>query len=479
MRSLFAKLERNLYLPNKTTAGHGFNGYLDVNVGNGQQYLSSPQAVQVMEAMVSGLGQDPAKLPDLLVADANYLSPARDTTEGMWALPFHVNQTWGRYSARNRVLDTIAAGYPLHLQLNSLASKVLFTQKHGVSTAVGVEFIHGKSVYKGDPRGPSNSGTTMHAMARKEVIVSGGAFNTPQLLMLSGIGPKADLRALNIPVVADLPGVGTNMQDNEECAVVGLAAEDFTFNQPAGPVSPASCTYGGANDPCYPPWVQHGTGPYSQAGPNSNIVLLKTNHSVTGDRDITMFAGPFVFRGFWPATPNQSWPEPASTWGMQLVKMNPQNRAGTVKLASADPTDMPLINFRLYADGGSTDIGALKEAIAWGRRAMLATAAPTAPFKLTYPPCPAGVLADGSCSDPTSDETWIRGQTFGHHVTSTCAIGADSDPMAVLDSNFRVRGVNGLRVVDASVFPRLPGSFPVVAVYMISEKASAAILSGN
>jgi choline dehydrogenase len=486
LRSLFEKLERNLYLPNGT-AGHGFKGYLDGTIGNGQQYLSSPQAVQVMESMVSELGKDPATLPDLVVADANYLSPTRDTTEGMWALPFHFNQTWGRYSARNRVLDTIAAGYPLHLQLTSLASKVLFDtsqSKKATPKAVGVEFIYGKSVYKGDPRGVNKNGVVKQAFAKKEVIVSGGSFNTPQLLMLSGIGPAADLKALNIPVVANLPGVGTNMQDNEECTVVGLANEDFSFTLPPGAPPPPACNLGGPNDdpytdPCYAPWVANSTGPYSQAGPNTNIVLLKTNHSATGDRDITMFAGPFVFRGFWPATPNQTWTEPPNTWGMQLVKMNPQNRAGTVKLASADPTDMPLIDFHLYTNGGDTDVGALKEAIAWGRRAFLKTAAPTAPFDLTFPPCPAGVKADGSCSDPNSDETWIRDQTFGHHVTSTCAIGADSDPMAVLDSNFRVRGVSGLRVVDASVFPRIPGSFPVVAVYMISEKASEAILSGN
>ena len=477
LRSIFQKLERNLYLPNPTP-GHGFNGYLDVTIGNGQQYLSSPQAVQVMEAMVSELGKDPTTLPELVVADANYLSPTRDTTQGMWALPFHFNQTWGRYSARNRILDTIAAGYPLHLQLTSLASKILFTQKNNMPTAVGVEFIYGKSVYKGDPRGTNSNGTVKQAFARKEVIVSGGSFNTPQLLMLSGIGPKADLQALNIPVVVDLPGVGTNMQDNEECAVVGLAAEDFTFTLPAGQPPPPACTFGGPNDPCYTLWEANSTGPYSQAGPNTNIVLLKTNHTATGNRDITMFAGPFVFRGFWPATPNQSWPEPPTTWGMQLVKMNPQNHAGTVKLASADPTDMPLIDFHLYTNGGDTDVGALKEAIAWGRRAFQRTAAPTAPFNITFPPCPAGWLPNGSCADPNSDEQWIRDQTFGHHVTSTCAIGAASDPMAVLDSNFRVRGVGGLRVVDASVFPRLPGSFPVVAVYMISEKASQAILSG-
>ena len=66
----------------------------------------------------------------------------------------------------------------------------------------------------------------------------------------------------------------------------------------------------------------------------------------------------------------------------------------------------------------------------------------------------------------------VTGQTFGHHPTSTAAIGKDGDPMAVLDGKFRVRGVRGLRVVDASAFPKTPGVFPVVSTFMISEKAS-------
>jgi choline dehydrogenase len=73
--------------------------------------------------------------------------------------------------------------------------------------------------------------------------------------------------------------------------------------------------------------------------------------------------------------------------------------------------------------------------------------------------------------------TYIRDNTWGHHASCTCKIGADDDPMAVLDSNFRVRGTQGLRVVDASVFPRIPGLFIVSAIYMVAEKASDLILA--
>jgi choline dehydrogenase len=89
------------------------------------------------------------------------------------------------------------------------------------------------------------------------------------------------------------------------------------------------------------------------------------------------------------------------------------------------------------------------------------------------PPC-ASPDANGSCGQV--DEDWISAQTFGHHPTSTAAIGADGDANAVLDSRFRVRGVGGLRVVDASVFPRIPGVFPVVSTFMVGQKGADVIL---
>ena len=108
----------------------------------------------------------------------------------------------------------------------------------------------------------------------------------------------------------------------------------------------------------------------------------------------------------------------------------------------------------------------MKDVIAWVRRIFLRIG-----ITPKEPPC-AQIAADGTCSGPEKDDDWIHRQTFGHHPTSTCRIGADNDTMAVLDSKFRVRGVSGLRVVDASAFARIPGVFPVVSTFMISQKAS-------
>ncbi|KAH7111000.1 hypothetical protein B0J13DRAFT_534442 [Dactylonectria estremocensis] len=485
MRDLFVKLEKNQYLP-RGTPGHGFDGYLKTIMGNGSIFLASPQATEVLGSMAAEAGQDPADLPKLLSTDVNMLSSDRDQKTGLSGLTFHANTTWGRYSSRERVLDTLRTvgrkgkrKYPLDLKLNSYASKVLFGKHKKGSTphAIGVEYLEGKSIYQGDLRyNSSNVGTRRRAYTKKEVILSGGAFNTPQLLLLSGIGPDADLKALGIPVVANLPGVGANMQEHNEVAVIGEASQVFDFD--AAPGFPRSqCTYGAPGDSCYQLWLK-GEGPYTQPGLNSDMTFLKTNHSSIDERDIAIFSGPFGFRGMWPATPNQSWFDPPTTWGLHGVHMHGSNRAGYLKLRSTDPTVTPEINFRFFADeGADEDIAAMKEFIRWGRRVFNRVQPPVAPFNITWPPCPGTIETDGSCSVANNDEDFVRKNTFGHHVTGTCAIGPKADKNAVLDSNFRVHGVSGLRVVDASAFPNSPGAFPILATYMLSEKAAEAILA--
>lgn len=274
-------------------------------MGNGSIFLASPQATEVFECMAAEAGQNPADLRQLLSTDANMLSSDGDQMTGLSGLSFHANNTWGRYSWRDRVLDTLHTidrkgrqKYPLDLKLNSYASKIIFNKPKKGSTprAIGLEYLEGKSVYQGDLRyNSSNIGTLRQVYAKKEVILSGGAFNTPQLLLLSGIGPGADLKTLNIPVVADLPGVGANMQEHNEIAVIGEASQIFNFD--AAPGFPRSqCTWGAPGDPCYKLWLQ-GEGPYTQPGLNSDVTFLKTNHSNIDERDIAIFSGPFAFRG--------------------------------------------------------------------------------------------------------------------------------------------------------------------------------------
>jgi choline dehydrogenase len=152
--------------------------------------------------------------------------------------------------------------------------------------------------------------------------------------------------------------------------------------------------------------------------------------------------------------------------------MNPKSQAGSVRLLSANPQDIPDINFRFFEKGGDEDLQELLEAIKIFRKAYNDAGSPITPWNELHP-CP-GV--NKQCTD-AEQKDFIKHQAYSHHPTSTCAIGGDDDKMAVLDSKFRVRGVKNLRVVDASAFPVVPGAFPVLPTYIISEKAAEDIIA--
>ena len=480
MRKILQRVENNHMVP-AGTPGHGFGGFIDIinGVGDASAYRSLPDVVTVLKQMIKQIGLVPDRFYQYLSNDANSADPGRDSTPGFYGLPYTATPQWKRVTARELVLATVGAlnkdgaqKYPLTLQLNTLVTKITFGQGGNKPRATGVEFLQGKSVYRADPRfdPAARGGVPGAAFARKEVIVAGGTFNSPQLLKLSGIGPRAELQKFKIPVVSDLAGVGHNMMDNPEVPVVGRARHDFVSSDNAS----LACTFGAPGDPCVEQWRQ-GRGPYATGGTNANAMVRRTPFAVNPDNDMLLFSGNFAFRGFWPIT-NQSLFDPPDTFGMSTVKMHNQNRAGTVLLRSADPRDPPEINFNLFTDGADIDLGAIVDTVKFGRRAFLNTPAPLGPIQATEPPCAGPPKPDGSCDD-RADREWVLDQAFGHHPTSTCAIGSDRDDQAVLDSKFRVRGVRGLRVVDASAFPRTPGAFPVVPTYMLSVQAGDFILA--
>jgi choline dehydrogenase len=443
MRKLFERMERNHYLP-RSTPGHGFDGFFQTSMSNTTSVGGA--AASVLETMATSLGDDPKKVVEYLNRDPNALASDRDNQVGIFGLPRHAKNNGQRYSSRDYILETInSTEYKLTLSQNSLATRVLFDTSGPKPKATGLAYLAGKSLYRADPRHDENAkGEQRTAIAKREVIVSGGCFNSPQILKLSGIGPAEELKKFNITVLVDSPGVGTNMQDNQEMPIVGqLQAAGEGFG---------------------------GTG----------CVMVKTKHSPYDERDMFLMQGAFAFRGFWPSNQsNRALPsDPTGTYSVSMVKQHPQNRAGTVKLLSSDPRDTPEINFNLYKEGRETDIGAMEDTIAWVRSIYKAIKAPLGPVTPKEPPCPVASLDPGNyCNDAKIDEDWIEAQTFGHHPTSTCAIGGDSNKNAVLDSGFRVRGVTNLRVVDASAFPRIPGVFPVVATFMLGQKASDVIIA--
>ena len=161
------------------------------------------------------------------------------------------------------------------------------------------------------------------------------------------------------------------------------------------------------------------------------------------------------------------------TWA--ILKGHTENQAGYVRLRSTDPLDTPEINFRYFHEGtpeaADLDLDAVVEGVKIARR--VGRKIDQVLFFSSYEEVWPGAQVE------TDEElrTWVRDEAWGHHASCTCKIGADDDPMAVLDAQFRVRGAAGLRVVDASCFPKIPGFFIVVPVYMLAEKATDDILA--
>ncbi|KAH8898412.1 alcohol oxidase [Thozetella sp. PMI_491] len=439
MDKIWKKIEHNNYAaPGAPT--HGFDGFLQTtmeNIDPARRRAAGLTGNKVVATYASDLKLNQS-LPDLLTRDPNLLTPDRDQNQSIFGLVHHQYANGTRYSSRDYIQDTVRSGANLTLSLKSLATKILFDtgSKCGSGKkprATGVEYLEGGSLYAADRRRTANTtGVRRTVRARREVIVSGGAFNSPQLLQLSGIGPAADLKALNISVLVDLPGVGQHLMDNTEMPVVGSG--------------------------------DAGNGIVE-------VAMIKSKHPADGERDIFLFGGQgFLFRGFWPNDPVSQPADPKQPYGVSIVKGSMVNSKGWVKLRSADPTDTPEIVINHYAEGAEKDLAAMKDTVAYIR-----TVYQRIGITPLEPPCSGTIAADGSCGK--DDEDWIHKQTFGHHPTCTNKIGADNDPMAVLDSKFRVRGVDALRVVDASAFARIPGIFPSAPTFMISQKASDDMLA--
>jgi choline dehydrogenase len=160
-----------------------------------------------------------------------------------------------------------------------------------------------------------------------------------------------------------------------------------------------------------------------------------------------------------------------------MVHMEPKSQAGTLRLTSADPRAVPEINMNFFLNNADADLTEMLDGAKFFREALknAATTDKTMGPWTELHPCP-GKIGTAQCSDDAQKD-YMRTQVYSHHATSTCAMGAASDPMAVVDSKFRVKGVTGLRVVDGSVFPHVPGAFPVLPTFMLAEKATDDLLA--
>jgi choline dehydrogenase len=472
MRRYMEILENCLYAKPDTSAakGHGFGGWLSTTMPDASLVVTDLKlqgiVIGAARAFAQFLGL--REVIKLMKRDLNADSPDRDHTEGLFTIPMHTDGQ-KRIGPREYILRTIAEGHPLVLRQHALVSRVLFsdeTAEDGTLRAIGVEYLEGEHLYRADPLASADgaAGTPRTAMARHEVVLSAGTFNTPQLLKLSGIGPADELAPFAeadpaFRVLLDLPGVGRNLQDRYEVGVISQMDSDLE--------SIADCTFGLPGDPCLEQW-HNGEGVYASNGGVVGIVKRSAS-AITPEPDLFIFGLPGKFKGYHPGYSAELTTDKRHfTWA--VLKAHTQNDAGTVTLRSLDPRDVPDIRFRYFHEGTAgweSDLGAMVEGVEFVREIIDRTD---------------GLLLFSGFEEvlpgPSADiQSFVRNEAWGHHASCTCRIGPDGDAMAVLDASFRVRGTTGLRVVDASVFPRVPGFFPVLAIYMLAEKATDVLLA--
>ena len=318
----------------------------------------------------------------------------------------------------------------LHVETSALAQRILFEGRR----ARAVEYRQG--------------GVLRTASARKEILVSGGAYNSPQLLQLSGVGPAELLKQYGIDVVLDAPGVGNDLQDHLQVRLVMHCAQRITLNDILN--HPVRRILAGAR------YAAFRKGPLTIAAGTSGA-FFKTNPRL---------ASPDVQIHFLPFSTDKMGEKLHSFSGFSasVCQLRPESR-GSLRIKSADPAAPPEIRINYLAT--ETDRTAFVEGIKILRRILAAPA---------LKPYVVGEVEPGP--KVTSDEDILnfcrqRGSTV-YHPTSTCRMG--NDPLAVVDQRLRVRGIEGLRVVDASVMPDLMSGNTNAPTIMIAEKASDMIL---
>ena len=296
-------------------------------------------------------------------------------------------------------------------------------------------------------------GKMQEARADREVILSAGAFKTPQLLMLSGIGPAAHLKEIGITPLVDLP-VGENLQDHLGVWISYRRQGNGTFH--------AAMRF----DRIAASMIQaylFGTGPATIV-PGGLHAFIKTSPELEVPDIEFMFHTVPAATGIWFPMLRPPYPD---GYAIRPTLLRPKSR-GHVRLRSANPQDQPRISFNFFDD--PTDLPTLREGFKRAQEVGEATA--MAPYR--SPEASPGAAAR---SDAEIDAYIKRFSETAHHPAGTCRMG--SDDSAVLDPQLRVRGIDQLRVVDASAMPDLVSAHINACVLMMAEKAADLIRGGG
>ncbi|RTZ17798.1 choline dehydrogenase [Vibrio aquaticus] len=346
--------------------------------------------------------------------------------------PMHMTVDGGvRASTSNAYLRRALKRSNLTLIKGVVARKVILENKH----AIGVEF--------------EKSGIVKQAFASKEVISSAGSVGSVQLLQLSGIGPKTVLEQAGVEVAHDLPGVGANLQDHLEVYFQYHCTQPITLNSKLGLISKGLI---GTE------WILTRKG------------LGATNHfeSCAFIRSREGLKWPNIQYHFLPAAMRYDGQAAFDGHGFQVhVGPNKPESRGSIAITSADPHAKPRIEFNYIST--EQDKQDWRDCIRLTREILMQPSMDNYRGEEIQPG-----------KEITSDEAidqWVKENVeSAYHPSCSCKMGADDDPMAVLDETCRVRGIQGLRVVDSSIFPTIPNGNLNAPTIMVAERAADMIL---
>ena len=348
---------------------------------------------------------------------------------------FQVNQKTGRrWSAARGFLKPALDRPNLTLEMNCLVDRLIFDGRR----ACGVTWIQ--------------DGVRRSAKARSEIILSAGSVGTPQILQRSGVAEAALLRELGLPVVANRPGVGANLQDHLQLRVIFKVSGVQTLNETYANL--ARRAWMGVQ------YALFRRGPLSMAP--SQLGIFTRSSADVERADLQFHVQPLSLDKF--GDPLHSFPAVTAS----VCNLRPESR-GSIRITSRSPDAAPAIAPNYLSTPHDRLVAA--NAIRIARR--IAAAPSFAPYKPEeYLPGPTVGDDDQALADAAGD----IGTTIFHPV-GVCKMGLESDPLAVVDERLRVYGVAGLRVADASVMPTIVSGNTNSPTIMIAEKAAEMILS--
>ncbi|MCJ1369081.1 hypothetical protein MMC20_000289 [Loxospora ochrophaea] len=349
----------------------------------------------------------------------------------------------------------------------ALGARILFEGKK----AVGMELI---------PATGDVSSSQISVFASKEVILTAGTFASPQLLLLSGVGPANDLARMGIPLVHDLPAVGQNMQDHSAvaCEIVidkSIAGHNQLLNDPD------------ALNAAHKQYKESKTGPLAMFGASAAVIFphLPSLYTTRAFHDLPASTQEFLTAPGRPST--EIWthggplfyqgpcPPDASVLCLEGLCQNNLSR-GTVKLASRNPRDLPIIDPKYLSHPFDLHIAleTLKELLKLANSPALSRITESI---LHGPRNPNDKTKLASSSDEDILEAFIREtMVMGFHAMSTCVMGSPEQKDKVVGNDFRVDGIEGLRVADLSVCPILTTNHTQINAYLIGERCADLVL---